>query len=67
MVALLRTTLSMTGRKWCRPARFSEGDIVMKIIVSALILLSVLAGIAGPSVAADARTFYEQLDRQAGG
>jgi hypothetical protein len=39
----------------------------MKIIVSALITLSVLAGIAGPSVAADARTFYEQLDRQAGG
>ena len=37
----------------------------MKIILSALVALSVLAGIAGPSAAADARTFYDQLDRQA--
>jgi hypothetical protein len=35
----------------------------MKTIVSALIALSVLAGIAAPSSAFDARSFYEQLDR----
>ena len=36
----------------------------MKTIVSALIALSVLAGIAGPVAAAeDAKTFFEQQDR----
>ena len=37
----------------------------MKTIVSALIALSVLAGIAAPASAADfdAKTFYEQMDR----
>ncbi len=35
----------------------------MKTIVSALVALSVLAGIAAPVAAADARTFYEQQDR----
>ena len=36
----------------------------MKIIVSALVALSVLAGIAGPVAAADdAKSFYEQQDR----
>jgi hypothetical protein len=35
----------------------------MKTIVSALIALSVLAGIAAPASAFDARSFYEQLDR----
>ena len=35
----------------------------MKTIVSALIALSVLAGIAGPVAAADAKSFYEQADR----
>jgi len=40
----------------------------MKTIVSALIALSVLAGIAAPANAAvDAKSFYEQLDRQTGG
>jgi hypothetical protein len=39
----------------------------MKTIVSALIVLSVLAGIAAPASAWDAKSFYEQLDRQAGG
>ena len=38
---------------------------VMKTIVSALLALSVLAGIAAPASAAiDAKSFYEQLDRQ---
>jgi hypothetical protein len=35
----------------------------MKVIVSALLALSVLAGIAAPASAFDARTFYGQLDR----
>ena len=39
----------------------------MKTIVSALIALSVLAGIAAaPASALDAKTFFEQLDRAAG-
>ena len=39
----------------------------MKTIVSTLIALSVLAGIAAPASAFDAKSFFEQLDRQAGG
>ena len=39
------------------------GDIVMKTIVSALIALSVLAGVAAPASALDAKSFYEQMDR----
>jgi hypothetical protein len=37
----------------------------MKTIVSTLIALSVLAGIAAPATAFDSKSFYEQLDRQA--
>ena len=43
----------------------SDGDIVMKIIVSAVIALSVLAGIAAPASAFDAKGFYGQLERAA--
>jgi len=35
----------------------------MKTIVSTLIALSILAGIAGPLAALDPKTFYEQQDR----
>ena len=35
----------------------------MKTIVSTLIALSVLAGIAAAACAMDAKTFYEQQDR----
>ena len=35
----------------------------MKILVSALVALSVLAGVAGQAAAADAKSFYEQADR----
>jgi hypothetical protein len=38
----------------------------MKTIVSALIALSVLAGIAAPASALDAKNFYEQQERQSG-
>ena len=39
----------------------------MQIIVSALIALSVLAGIAAPASALDAKSFYEQQERNSGG
>ena len=38
----------------------------MKTIASALIALSVLAGIAAPAGAFDAKSFYEQLGREGG-
>jgi hypothetical protein len=39
----------------------------MKTIASALIAMSVLAGIAAPASALDAGSFYQQLDRQSAG
>lgn len=39
----------------------------MKIIASALIALSVLAGIAAPVGAFDAKSLYGQLERELGG
>jgi len=41
----------------------SPGVVAMKTIVSALIALSVLAGVAAPASALDAKTFYAQMDR----
>ena len=35
----------------------------MKIILSALVALSVIASVAGPANALDAKTFFEQVDR----
>ena len=37
----------------------------MKVILSALVALSVLAGVAAPASAMDAKTFYEDMERQA--
>jgi hypothetical protein len=37
----------------------------MKTIISALIALSVVAGIAAPANALDAKQFYEQQERDA--
>ena len=39
----------------------------MRILVSALLALSVLVGIAAPASAFDAKSFFDQLDRQSGG
>jgi hypothetical protein len=36
----------------------------MKTIVSALIALTLLVAVAAPASALDARTFYDQLDRE---
>jgi hypothetical protein len=41
----------------------ANGGTAMKTIVSTLIALSVLAGIAAPASALDAKRFYEQQDR----
>lgn len=45
----------------------TQGVTAMQIIVSALIALSVLAGIAAPASALDAKSFYEQQERNSGG
>jgi hypothetical protein len=50
------------GRRWCRPFSL-VGVPAMKTIVSALIALSVLTGIAASANAFDTQSFYEQLDR----
>jgi hypothetical protein len=36
----------------------------MKTIISALVALSVLSGVAASAYAFDAKTFYEQQDRE---
>jgi hypothetical protein len=41
----------------------TNGETAMKTIISALIALSVLAGIAGQAAAFDTKTFWEQQDR----
>jgi hypothetical protein len=43
---------------------FVDGVIAMKTIVSVLVALLVLAGNAAPASAFDAKTFYEQQQRQ---
>ena len=39
----------------------------MKTIISALVALSVLTGVAASANAFDAKSFYDQQDRAAGG
>lgn len=43
----------------------SNRRTAMKVIASALVALSVLAGVAAPASALDAKSFYDQQDRQA--
>jgi hypothetical protein len=40
-----------------------KGELTMKTILSALVALSVLATLAAPAAALDAKTFYDQQDR----
>jgi hypothetical protein len=40
-----------------------NGEIAMKTITSALVALLLIAGVAGTAQAFDAKTFYEQADR----
>jgi len=37
--------------------------MIMKLIMSALVALSVIAGVAGSANAFDTKTFFEQVDR----
>jgi len=55
-------TPSMTGDNGVAVHFF--GEIVMTTITSVLIALLVFAGVAAPARAFDAKTLYEQLDRQ---
>jgi hypothetical protein len=41
--------------------------MIMRIIVSVLLALSVLTGVAASASAFDAKSFYTQLDRESGG
>lgn len=41
-------------------------ETIMRTLVSALIALSVLAGVAAPASAFDAKSFYDQQERQSG-
>jgi hypothetical protein len=41
--------------------------MIMKSILSALIALSALAAVAAPASAFDAKSFFEQQERQSGG
>jgi hypothetical protein len=45
------------------PASLIRGELTMKTILSALVALSVLASVAAPAAALDAKTFYDQQDR----
>ena len=45
------------------PVPLNPGVPVMKSIVSALIALSVLTGVAASANAFDAKSFYEELER----
>ena len=42
----------------------TNGETAMKTIISALIALSVLAGISGQAAAFDTKTFWEQQNRE---
>ena len=45
------------------PERSAIGEIVMKSILATLIALSVLAGVAAPASAFDARGFFQHQER----
>jgi hypothetical protein len=41
--------------------------MIMKSILSALVVLSALVAVAAPASAFDAKSFFEQQERQSGG
>jgi hypothetical protein len=45
------------------PVLPNKGVPIMKTIISALLALSVLAGVGSSANAFDAKSFYEELDR----
>ena len=44
-----------------------DEDMIMKTLLSALLALSFLTGVAASASAFDSKTFWEQQDRQSGG
>ena len=52
-----------THARACSGQSKTRGVIAMKTILSAIVALSVIAGIASSASALDAKTFYEQIDR----
>jgi hypothetical protein len=52
------------SQSWAASRRtYKNWRTAMKTILSALIALSVIAGVAGSASALNAKTFYEQVDR----
>jgi len=43
--------------------RVRSEEIAVKTILSTLVALSLIAGVAGSAIALDAKSFYEQVDR----
>ena len=60
----LRAILFKRSRSTMVFVRIAYGVRAMKTIVSVLVALSVLAGIAGSANALDTKTFWEQQERQ---
>jgi hypothetical protein len=55
--------MSDEGADPVTPTAPNIGGVAMKTILSALLLLSVLAGVAAPASALDAKSFFDQQDR----
>src|SRR5439155_11605031 len=53
------------GRPWADIQKISE-EMIMRTLVSALLALSVLTGVAASANAFDAKSFYQDQDRQSG-
>ena len=55
---------TVTGRDWLAKGKTTQSGVrTMKMIISALVALSVLTGVAASANAFDAKNFYEQQDR----
>jgi hypothetical protein len=55
--------VSQPGDRWKRTPAQMRGEIAMQTITSALVALLIIAGVGGAAQAFDAKTFYEQVDR----
>jgi len=50
-------------RPACAALQLHQGEKAIKTILSALVALSLIAGVANTASALDAKSFYEQFDR----
>jgi hypothetical protein len=53
--------------KWLTGKTIISEEMIMRTLVSALLALSVLAGVAAPASAFDAKSFFSQQERESGG